>query len=198
MVALALLTATLPSAARSYAEQVLDKTISKLVSAPGVTCRFEAQSNGQSVNGSMKTSGRKFQIKSPASSTWYDGRQMWTANAQTKEITLVVPSAEELSEVNPFAYLSNVKGQYKVGYSKRKETGRHLIVLNPKTKNSGIKAVEIAIDSKTLLPERFIIRNTSNQVTTIQVSGLSLKGSGNSEFTCPVKSMSNYELVDLR
>lgn len=195
---MAMILAAVPMSAQN-AVQVLDKAIAKLSSAPGVTCSFTASGDGGNVKGTLKTGGEKFHLSTPASKTWYDGRTMWTANAQTKEITIVNPTAEEISQVNPFAYLRGVRGNYRMAFSKRKEAGKHLVVLNPVRKGEGIKAVEVALDKTTLLPVRFIIRDDNDRRTTINVSGLNLKG-GNapSDFICPSKNLKGYEVVDLR
>lgn len=186
------------SAAQNPA-QVLDKTVGKLNGATSVNCKFRIQSSGNNINGTFKSSGRKFHLDTPVSKTWYDGKDMWTTNTQTKEITLVNPSAQEVKEVNPFAYMNSYKSKYVVGFSKRRDNDRYLVVLNPKQKNDDIKAVEIAVNKKTMLPERFIIRDRNDQVTTVYIDALSLTANNDaSGFKCPVGSFSDYEIVDLR
>lgn len=124
---------------------------------------------------------------------------MWTANPASKEITLVEPTQQEVRESNPFSYLDGYKATYNIYFSRRKDSARHLVLLNPKAKNSDIKAVEIAVNKKTYLPERFIIRDRNDRVTTIEITSLKLTGkSPDATFVCPVKQMGDYEVVDLR
>jgi len=144
-------------------------------------------------------SGNKFKLKTQGGTTWYDGHNMWTANHTSKEITIVEPTQQEVRESNPFSYLESYKSEYNVFFSRRKESTRHLVLLNPKNKGSEIKAVEIAINKKTYLPERFIIRDRNDRVTTVEVTSLKLMGKQTvSTFTCPVNNMKDYEVVDLR
>lgn len=178
--------------------EVLSKSVAKINNAASIDCKFALSGSNGSLNGSLSAHGRKFRLTTPAGSTWYDGTNMWTANPKSKEITLVNPTESEVNESNPFAYLSSYKSQYNLFFSKRKDNGRYLVLLNPKKKNADIKAVEVAVNKKTFLPERFIIRDRNDNVTTVTVQSLSLKSSGAGSFTCPVQSMSDYELIDLR
>lgn len=196
---LAIFSSFLCNAAELNPTQVLDKAVGKLSKASSVNCNFRISADKNNINGSFKSSGSKFTLDSPVSKTWYDGKNMWTANPKSKEITLVNPSTQEIKEANPFAYLNSYKNNYIYAFSKRKENGHYLVVLNPKDKKSQIKAVEVAINEKTFLPERFIIRDRNNKITTILIESLSLKiDNPASAFVCPVSSMQDYEFVDLR
>lgn len=183
--------------AQSPAE-VLSESVAKINKSASVDCKFMLSGTSGKLNGSLTARGRKFRLTTPAGSTWYDGTNMWSANPKTKEITLVNPTESEVNESNPFAYLSSYKSDYRLFFSRRKENGRYLVLLNPKKANSDIKAVEVAVNKKTFLPERFIIRDRNDNVTTVTVQSLSLKSAADGQFTCPVHSMSDYELIDLR
>ena len=199
LVSVLLLLVALPAICAGNAAQVLDKAVGKLKGSSSVECAFKVSGNSQSVTGNLKTAGQKFKLTTSAGTTWYDGKSMWTANPASKEITLVEPSQQEVRESNPFSYLDGYKSTFNIYFSRRKDASRHLVLLNPKTKSSEIKAVEIAINKKTYLPERFIIRDRNDRVTTIEITSLRLTGkSPEATFTCPVKQMKDYELVDLR
>lgn len=187
------------SAAES-ASQVLDKAISNITKAKGIKASFKINGGGMSnVSGNFEGNRQKFKISVPNSITWFDGKNMWTANQSSKQITLVNPTSAEISEANPFSYLNSYKGKYKIGFSKRKEDGKYLILLNPINAKDPIKAVEIAVNAKTYLPERFIIRDRKDNRTTIYVNSLNLNYAINDgNFVCPVGKMKDYELVDLR
>lgn len=181
------------------AAQLLDKAVSKISRSSGVVCSFAVSGNGNNLKGELISSGNKFKLVTPAGTTWYDGKSMWTASNSSKEITLVTPTAQEINESNPFAYLSGYETDYKVYFSRRKSDTCHLVLLNPKKKNAEIKAVEIDLNKKTLLPERFIIRDRSDKVVTVSVSSLSIgKKTSASVFVCPVDKMEGFEVVDLR
>lgn len=183
-----------------HAQAILDKATAKIGGGSSVNCSFTITGDGGSVKGTFKSSGQKFLLATPVATTWYDGNSMWTSNAKTKEITLVHPTAAEVNEVNPFSYLHNYKSTYKAYFSKKKNAKCHLIVLNPHNPGScEIKAIEIAINKSTFLPEHFIVRDSSDKVVTVNISQLSLSAkNAASTFVCPVTTMKGYELVDLR
>lgn len=199
---LLLLVAILPfyALAEDNPSQILEKAVAKVSSAKGLKSSFNISGKAMSnMSGTFEGTGRKFKLTLPGSITWYDGKQMWTSNQSSKQITLVSPTAQEINEVNPFAYLNSYKGKYNVYFSKRKDANRYLVVLNPKNSNDAVKAVEIAINKKTMLPERFIIRDRNDNRSTISISSLSLNNAYNEAFfSCPLEKMKDYELVDLR
>ncbi len=178
--------------------EVLDKAVNKLNTAGTIDCKFVLSGANGNINGSLSVQGRKFRMTTPLGSSWYDGVNLWSSNPKTKEITLVNPSDAEVREANPFSYLSSYKSEFRLFFSKRKDAKRYLVLLNPKTRNSDIKAVEVAVNKQTFLPERFIIRDRNDNITTINVQSLSLKKNSGESFKCPVANMSDYELVDLR
>lgn len=185
--------------AAESATQILDHAVAKIKKASSVDCRFSIKSDNQSVAGSLNMADNKFKLESPYATTWFDGLKMWTANPKTKEITLVNPTDRELKESNPLQYLQGYKHDYNVFFSKRKDTRRYLVLLNPKTKNSDIKAVEIALNKITLLPERLIIRDKNDKRTTVIISAMKVESKVDpNKYVCPVQSMTDYEVIDLR
>lgn len=179
---------------------ILDKVVTKLKNSKSVQCSFSVEGNGSSaINGSLIASGNNFRLESPAGTTWHDGKSMWTSNNSTKEITIVEPSAAEIRETNPFAYLDQYKREFVLFFSRRKDPSHHLVLLNPRFKNSDIKAIEIAVNKKTMLPDRFIIRDRNDKVSTITINSLNLGSNVKAnEFVCPVSSMKGYEIIDMR
>ena len=180
-------------------QQVLDKAVAKVQNSKGVNSTFRIDASDATVTGSFKSSGAKFKLETPQATTWYDGTNMWTANQSSRQITLVRPTQGEVNEVNPFAYLSGYKGRFVTGFSKRKDENRYLVLLNPRDKKDEIKAIEVAVNKKTYLPERFIIRDRNDRVVTVYINNLNLNASNPaSAFVCPVAEMKGFELVDLR
>lgn len=188
-----------PAYAAESASQILDKAVSNINKKSNLSCSFTISGDGTALSGKLVLAKNKFKITTPAASTWYDGTTMWTANNSSKEITVVNPTVQEVNETNPFSYLYSYKTDYKVYFSKRKNNSSYLVLLNPKKRNSEIKAIEIALNKKTLTPEHFIIRDRNDKIISVTISSLTFNNSIKpSIFTCPVKSMTGFEVVDLR
>lgn len=182
-------------------EVVMAKAVSGIKSAQGISGNFTISGEGGSTSGTFRLGGRKFYMDNSASgSIWFDGTTQWTLNKRNKEVTIDKPNADELKEINPLLYLSDYTASSKIFFSKtRKEKGKYLVVLNPKNKNSAWKAVEIMINSNNYTPERIIVRNAEDAITTIRLSGLNYnKRFMNSDFVFPKDKYPEYELIDLR
>lgn len=194
-----LLAMALPGLAVTPAE-VLTKAKAKINSSKGISGNFKIQGANASESGTFRFDGHRSYMHIPNVTTnWYDGTTMWTLNPRSKEVTVVTPSMEEVRDANPLMYLNDVESNYQLFFSKRKEAGKYLVLLNPKRKGSGIKAIEVSINAKTFMPERFIIRDAKDQRTRITLSGLTYnKTLSTSDFTYPANQYSGYEIVDLR
>ncbi len=181
--------------------EVLDKAMMKIQKASGVSGQFRSSGEAMNASGSFRIDGKKFHIESPQNGIiWYDGKEMWTLNPRNREVTLTVPDMEELKEVNPMLYISEATTANNIFFSKtRKETGKYLVVMNPKRPNSQWKAVEVTINAKSYHPERIIVRGADDKVTTLYLSGLNYTNKFiNSDFTFPKEKYKGYEIVDLR
>ena len=87
--------------AAETAQSVLAKASAKVTGTKGMSCAFTLSASGRSVKGTLKSSGKKFALITPVSSSWFDGRNMWTYNPSSAETTLVNPTADEIAETNP-------------------------------------------------------------------------------------------------
>lgn len=181
--------------------QTADAVMQKAAAAASrsISGTFSANVGGRTLKGSVNSAGGKFSIVTPATSTWYDGQNMWTYNPATKETTLVRPSASEIAESNPFGYLQSWKSQYKCSFSSKKVTGKYMVVLTPKTKYASVKSVEIAIDAKSYKPSSFRITGNDGSASVINIITLNYGGNiPQSAFVYPKNKYRGVQIVDLR
>lgn len=187
------------SVAAQTPSQILAKTATQLKNGKGIECLFKVSSGKQSFHGTLKSSGQKFSVITPVSSTWYNGKDMYIYNSSSKETTVMKPTPAELAESNPMMYLNNYTNGFTCSMAKTQVKGQHNVVLTPKKRNSGINSVTVSVDSKTYKPLQFKITSSDRNVTTIDIvklqTGLSLSGSS---FDYPAKSYPGVEVVDLR
>ena len=92
---------------KATADQVLAQAVSKISGAKGVTAQFSLSGSGISGSGTIKAQGGKFSVTMPGIQVWYNGKDLYTYNKKTSETTLVKPTAQELAEANPLAYVGN-------------------------------------------------------------------------------------------
>lgn len=179
---------------------VMQKAAKKINSSKAISCSFSISgSSSNSVTGTLTASGNKFTIQTGASSVWYNGSNMWTLNPSTREVTLTVPTQSEIAESNPLSYINSYSSQYNLYFSKRTESGSYLVLLNPRSSGSGIKAVEVAINKSSYTPTRIIVRYDDDRRATVKLGTINYKASVSStSFTYPASKYSGYEVVDLR
>lgn len=197
-------TATVTTAQTAAAEptpaEVMKNVVAKVGNGKPIAVTFSASAANEEISGTLKTAGNKFSVETPASSVWFDGKNMWTANHSSKETTVSVPDSQEIASTNPMAYLNSYASGYRLFFSKRKAPeGKWLVLLNPKKEGTGVKAVEVMVDQKTYSPDRIIVRSDDDSVMRINISKISqgLKVSPTT-FTYPADRFAGYELVDLR
>lgn len=179
-------------------DETLQKARQKIAGAKSLSADFKMTLNGATYSGKIQSKGSKFSIVSNVSSSWYDGTNMWTYNAASKETTLFKPTASELSEANPLLYISGA-GNYNVTASKTKKKGLETVVLVPKKAGTGVKNVMIHLNSSTFLPSQIEITPSSGQKITVTVSNIKLNPTiSDSQFTYPKSSYKNVKVVDLR
>lgn len=179
------------------ARQTLDKAVAKVKKAGGISLSFAISSSQGSANGTMKVQGNKFQVSTPASKVWYDGKTMWTYSPQSNETTLTTPTAAELGEINPMLYL-NAGNRFDVKYGKNSGNSKTLI-LTPKSRREGVKTVTLILNATTLFPQKILITPSSGGVATLSVSSLKTSQKFTaSTFVYPKASYPKVKIIDLR
>ncbi len=181
------------------AMEIMNRAAETVKNARGISGTFSVTTSGRSFNGSLKASGSKFRFSTPAASSWYNGKNMWTYNASSRETTVVSPTASEISESNPLEYIKTYSAGYNATFSNKKIAGKYVITLLPKSKRNTIKSVEVTLNGKTLKPERFVVTPKSGAVTTVNVKSLDYTGTINaSEFEYPKNKYPKVQIIDLR
>lgn len=183
--------------ARTAAEDIA-ACAKKLRSAGGLQAQFYISGPQGNSSGQLKASGQKFMISAAGVSTWYDGKNMWSYNPRTSETTLVTPSAAEIAEANPLAYLSTVSG-YTAAYKGSGTASVRQILLTPKSKRGGIKTVLVTLDTRTMLPSQMEVNPTSGGKYVIRIKGAKVGMKfAPSTFVYPKGSYPKAKIIDLR
>lgn len=103
------LVSALSASAAVTADQVMQKASATLTSPASVTVSFGVINGGNSGSGVAVMSNRRFYLTLGAMTVWYNGKTQWTANSNTREVSITTPLEEEIFETNPFVVLSQYK-----------------------------------------------------------------------------------------
>lgn len=181
------------------ADGMLKKAAAAINGAGGLTASFTLDYGQQKMTGSLKASGKKFALLTSSTSTWYDGKSMWTYNPNSNETTLMIPTAQEVSEANPLSIVNSYSASFTASFAKTQQKGSKTIVLTPKSKKSGYKSVHITIPDGQSFPTKLVVIPSSGQKVTVSISqvkhGQKLT---DATFVYPKSKYPKAEIVDLR
>lgn len=190
---------TTSATAADTADAMLKKAASAINSSSGLTASFTLDYGSQKVSGTMKAAGKKFALQTSSTSTWYDGKNMWTYNANNAETTLMNPTAQEVAEANPLSIVKSYSANFTAVFAKGQTKGSKTIVLTPKSKQLGYKSVHVTIQDGSVYPSKLVIVPTSGQKVTVLItqvkSGQKLP---ESTFVYPKSKYPKVEIIDLR
>lgn len=197
-----LLTLMLSTASLSGAEtadQILKKASAAINNANGLSASFNIDYGTQRLTGSLKTSGKMFVLQTSSSSTWFDGKNMWTFNAKNNVTTLINPTAQEVAEANPLLLVNSYSAQFTASFAKNQTKGCKTILLTPKSKSIGYKSVLVTIPDGSNYPSKLVVVPTSGQTVKISISNVRTSQKfSNSTFVYPKSKYPKAEIVDLR
>lgn len=188
------------------AKSVLDQTANLLQSGGGLEATFEGtQFKGTkaagTATGKIQVQGNKFKITSDAVTTWFDGRTQWSLIAGSDEVNVSTPTAAELQQMNPWAFVNLYKKGYSLTRSDATYKGRacHEVRLNAQSKSNSIQTLVVTIDKSTHLPHSIRIKDSKGEWTRIRVSNVSMHKKWNdAQFKFDEKQHPGVEVIDLR
>ena len=180
---------------RQKAQQLLDRLAADYRRAECLSIRFSG-----SQPGSLLLQDNCFVLECVGIKSWYDGHTQWSYVEQNEEVNVSAPTADELDNIHPYAWIDRYATAFTCVYTGEKtENGQqvHEVVLTPKTTGE-LSSITLHINAQghpTLL--RLQAANGGQQ--TYVVTGYQpLKRQPLTVFRFPEKQYPNAEVVDLR
>ena len=191
-----MLTLTIGAQNAAQARKVLDKTAAGVSNKNGATAQFTLSSaKTGTVSGRLSLKGNKFQVTTPHSIIWYNGKTQWSYLKSTEEVNVSTPTAAQQLQMNPYRFINMYKTGYNLGLTdKGKAYWVHLTARNPK---NSVPEIYILIDKKTSHPETIKMRR-GKEWTTVTVRNFKAGRLADSVFTFNAKEFPHAEVVDLR
>lgn len=195
IIALAL---TLSANAALSAAQIMERTANVFTKPASVTASFSITSGKHSQSGSLTMGKRLFTFNTGTLSVWYDGKTQWTLDPKSREVTITVPTADEVAESNPFALLASYTASY---YAAKLQSpdGQYKIKLTRKTDRTAIKTITLTVDAKNFHVRKIIATSDTGDTLTITVKTIQTgKALPKSYYTFNPKANPGYQINDLR
>ena len=195
---LLILLAVAPGLKAITAAEVVDKVVANMQSAPSINVKMTMQTGRQTVNGDLTIAREKFKYGAGSIAVFYDGSTQWTVDHGSKEISLNNPTASELSEVNPLAFMQSYKKNYSVAMVSQ-SGGTYVIKMTANRKSAYVRTAQVTVNASTWMPTQIVASLANGQNMTIRINSATKgKSLGIDSFRYNPKSNPSYEVIDLR
>lgn len=200
------LMAVLTVSAQDSAEQLLQKTVSKMQKDGALAITLEAEirdDNGTDiVDMELKLQGNSFYVKEEDDMLWFDGKTMWRANdfgEGVEEIYISEPTPEEKARYDIIALLSKHQGFSVSGNGTDTFT---LTATNDEHSVAGIYSVTAKVDPTTYAFKtiRIVFADELGNISAnVKITGYNPGQTFDKKtFICPVSQYDDVEVIDLR
>ncbi len=177
------------------ARQILDRTASALQQADGIRATFEGSNNG-----TLLMKGEKFFLDCAGISSWFDGKTQWSYVSDNEEVTVSIPTPEELQGINPYALIQSYKNGYNYQYKgKHTQNGiiGHEVKLIPEHEQS-LKSITLFVTEK-YLPIYIKVEQDNGMADEIIITTCQTNQKLNDNvFVFDKKKYPNAEIIDMR
>ena len=177
------------------ARQILDRTASALQQAGGIRATFEGSNNG-----TLLMKGKKFFLDCAGISSWFDGKTQWSYVSDNEEVTVSIPTPEELQGINPYALIQSYKNGYNYQYKgKHTQNGiiGHEVKLIPEHEQS-LKSITLFVTEK-YLPIYIKVEQDNGMADEIIITSCQTNQKLNDNvFVFDKKKYPNAEIIDMR
>lgn len=117
--------------------------------------------------GNLAMHGKQFALTMFAMEAAYDGNTLYIYSDDTEELTLSIPTEEELTQTNPFLYAQALLPVCQ--YAEKVVGDKTQITLTPHDHWAGIQKFVLRIATATLLPTAIEIHEDDGKLTTLRL-----------------------------
>lgn len=193
-----LMTALAATAAPLTAGQVLAKTRNAVQGAPSLSVALTVSGQGQATAASLTMAKEKFVYRDGNIEIYYDGKTQWSALLDDREVTVSIPTSDELAESNPFTFLTAAQNQFNVSV-KSSTASQYVLEFTPRAKSSGVRRATVTVNASTWYPRAMTVTMSSGTVLNIKVTSV-VKGTaiGDAGFRFDAATRPGFEVIDMR
>ena len=196
---------TLPLMAQKNAEQLLQKTVSKIQKDGGISLALDVETRFESgtdrTDITLKMADGCFVAQADEFTMWFDGKTLWNGKDfgdGIEEIYITEPTPEEKARYDVINLLGKHKGFSVSG------NGTDTFILtaaNAERSVEGIRSITVKVgpDATPKSMQIEFDRELGDISATVQITGYKANQKyDKSTFTCPVRDYKDAEIVDLR
>lgn len=154
------------SAASLSGADVMRKVLNAVESAQSLTFDMSAAVSGRNSNASLTVSGPKFVCNMAGIQVYYDGTTQWAYDPAAAEVSVSEPTADELAEVNPIAFMRDYSKNYTLS-DVTSSQGRYTLTLTARRRSLFVRSATVTVNASDWMPAT-ISASLSNG-TTMQI-----------------------------
>lgn len=156
----------------------------------------------QIYRGTILMQGSRFHLtmQGQGIEVFYDGNTQWAYAKSADELTITIPTADDLAGTNPLFMLRKLQKQcFLEFYTAETLVGCHMIAFYPKKEKSELRKLLVAINKSDLMPRKVILETSQSNITTLLLSNLKTNVKvTNESFSVNPKQYPNAFINDLR
>lgn len=168
----------------------------------GVAITFTLTSQGaQPQEGYTWLYGHRFMLSMPDMEVAFDGTTLRIINQSERTYTLMTPSQQDLTVMNPLAYLQHTAERYRIT-ERKSPRGTVIYRFVPKEGSgalAGVKYYEVTFDQQSLAPQQVCLYFDLGEQVTYTIHKMQPKERITSQsFTFAPQEYKSLEVIDLR
>lgn len=179
------------------AKSVLDKATSEFRKCPSVNVTFEVAIGDDTDTGTILLQGSKFHTQLSNTTTWFDGKTMWSYVKDNEEVNVTEPKSAQLAKMNPYAFIDMYKKGYDVSFGVNTKAYYEVVLTSTNSKNSIQKAI-IRIDRFSYQPKYIMMGGSKAEIEIKVTSYKKGKKQADSTFRFNKSKYPHAEIIDLR
>ncbi|MBQ7686433.1 MAG: cell envelope biogenesis protein LolA [Bacteroidaceae bacterium] len=179
------------------AKSVLDKATTEFRKCPSVNVTFEVAIGDDTDTGTILLQGSKFYTQLSNTTTWFDGKTMWSYVKDNEEVNVTEPKSAQLAKMNPYAFIDMYKKGYDVSFGVNTKAYYEVVLTSTNSKNSIQKAI-IRIDRFSYQPKYIMMGGSKAEIEIKVTSYKKGKKQADSTFRFNKSKYPRAEIIDLR
>ena len=185
-------------ASAQSASQILNSAIKRFDNSGGVTANYVVANDQGTTKGAIDMLGNKFRIMSDDLKCWYDGKTQWTYSSMSGEVSITIPTLEEMQMSNPYIALTTLKKSCKVYKAFTQVEGLYTLKLVPKD-NDQIKQILVYIHKDSYIVSKVYFEMTDGSYLRTSISNFKAANLPKTTFDYDPKAVpEGTDVVDLR
>lgn len=185
-------------ASAQSASQILNSAIKRFDNSGGVTANYVVTNDQSTTKGTIDMLGNKFRIMSDELKWWYDGKTQWTYSSMSGEVSITIPTLEEMQMSNPYIALTTLKKSCKVYKAFTQVEGLYTLKLVPKD-NDQIKQILVYVYKDSYIVSKVYFEMSDGSYLRTSISNFKAANLPKTTFDYDPKAVpEGTDVVDLR